>query len=145
MRANFTFINVDDAWAIGFNGDGMVLADNDTGIDETHPAIARHYRGCLKSATCSTWDHNYNWWDATGTYPTNPNDGNSHGTHTAGTMVGDDGGSNQIGVAPGAKSIHCKMLDDSGSGDDTMAMTCFEWNLAPVGPQWGKSPGRHGT
>ena len=46
-------------------------------------------------------------------------------------MVGDDGGSNQIGVAPGAKSIHCKLLDDSGSGDDTTTMTCFQWDLAP--------------
>ena len=28
-----------------------------------------------------------------------------HGTHTMGTIVGDDGGANQIGVAPGAKWI----------------------------------------
>ncbi len=131
IEPSLTFINVDDAWAMGFTGQGIVLADNDTGVDETHPAIARHYRGCLNPPTCSSWDHNYNWWDATGTYPANPGDGNGHGTHTAGTMVGYDGGSNQIGVAPGAQSIHCKLLDDSGSGDDVTTMTCFEWDMAP--------------
>ena len=38
-----------------------------------------------------------------------PCDNNGHGTHTMGTMVGDDGdGANQIGVAPGAKWIAAK-------------------------------------
>ena len=54
IEPNLTFINVDDAWAMGFTGDGIVLADNDTGIDETHPAIARHYRGCLNPPTCTS-------------------------------------------------------------------------------------------
>ena len=36
--------------------------------------------------------------------PTAPCDSNGHGTHTMGTMVGDDGAGNQIGVAPGASS-----------------------------------------
>jgi subtilisin family serine protease len=93
--------------------------------------VARHYRGCLNPPTCSQWDHNYNWWDATGTYPTNPYDGYGHGTHISGTMVGDDGGSNQIGMAPGAQTIHCKNMTDGGSGNDGTLSECFEWDLAP--------------
>jgi hypothetical protein len=54
-----------------------------------------------------------------------------HGTHTTGTMVGDDGGANQIGVAPGAQTVHCKNMTNSGSGDDYTFSTCFEWDLAP--------------
>ncbi len=131
IEPNLTFIKADQAWALGYNGQGTVLAGNDTGLDETHPAIARHYRGCLNPPTCSSWDYNYNWWDATGTYPTNPADGHGHGTHTAGTMVGYDGGSNQIGVAPGAQTIHCKNMTDSGSGVDSYFVTCFQWDLAP--------------
>ncbi|MBE0410772.1 MAG: carboxypeptidase regulatory-like domain-containing protein, partial [Anaerolineales bacterium] len=57
--------------------------------------------------------------------------GHGHGTHTTGTMVGDDGGSNQIGVAPGAQTIHCKNMTDGGSGSDATFIECFEWILAP--------------
>ncbi len=131
VEPNLTFIKADQAWALGYNGQGTVLAGNDTGLDETHPAIARHYRGCLNPPTCSSWDHNYNWWDATGTYPTNPADGHGHGTHTTGTMVGYDGGSNQIGVAPGAQTVHCKNMTDGGGGVDAYFITCFQWDLAP--------------
>ncbi len=130
-EANISFIKADDVWALGYDGSGTIMAGNDTGLDETHPTIARHYRGCLNPPTCTTWDHNYNWWDATGTYPTNPYDGHGHGTHTTGTMVGDDGGANQIGVAPGAQTVHCKNMTDSGSGSDATFTECFQWDLAP--------------
>ncbi len=131
VEPNLTFINADDVWATGVTGQGIVLAGNDTGLDETHPAIAPHYRGCLDPPGCTSWNHNYNWWDATNTYPTNPDDGDGHGTHVTGTMIGDDGAGNQIGVAPGAQTIHCKNLDDSGTGTDATATECLEWDLAP--------------
>ena len=131
VGSNITFIKAPSAWSLGYTGQGTVLAGNDTGLDETHPAIARHYRGCQNPPTCTSWEHNYNWWDATGTYRTNPYDGHGHGTHTTGTMVGDDGGTNQIGVAPGAQTIHCKNMTDSGSGSDATFTTCFQWDLAP--------------
>ena len=43
--------------------------------------------------------------------PPAPCDDSQHGTHTMGTMVGDDGGANQIGMAPGAKWIGCRNMD----------------------------------
>ena len=127
VEPNITFIKATDVWAMGINGEGTVMAGGDTGLQWDHPAIKEHYRG---------WDgmnvdHNYNWWDATGTYPMIPGDGHGHGTHITGTMVGDDGGANQIGVAPGAKTIHCKNMTDWGSGDDGTFITCFQWILAP--------------
>jgi hypothetical protein len=70
-----------------------------------------------------TFNHNYNWWGGAGSPA--PVDGDGHGTHTMGTMVGDDGGSNQIGMAPGAKWIACAGL----GGADTVE--CFEFFLAP--------------
>jgi PKD repeat protein/subtilisin family serine protease len=131
VEPNVTFIKAPQVWALGITGQGMVVADDDTGLDETHPAIAQHYRGCLNPPTCTSWDHNYNWWDATGTYPTDPYDGHGHGTHCTGIMIGDDGTGNQIGVAPGAKTIHCKNMDNGGGGQDAWFLTCFQWNLAP--------------
>jgi hypothetical protein len=46
-------------------------------------------------------------------------------------MVGDDGNGNQIGVAPEAKTIHCKNMTDSGSGSDATFTECFQFDLAP--------------
>jgi subtilisin family serine protease/PKD repeat protein len=131
VEPNISFVRADQAWALGITGEGAVLAGNDTGMDETHPALARHYRGCLNPPTCSSWDHNYNWWDAIGEYPTEPGDENGHGTHTTGTMVGDDGWGNQIGLAPGAQTIHCKNMGDSGGWSEAAFLECFEWDLAP--------------
>jgi len=131
IEPNITFVKAPQVWALGYTGQGTVMAGNDTGLDETHPAIKAHYRGCINPPTCTSYDHNYNWWDATGTYPNDPWDGFGHGTHTTGTMVGDDGGANQIGVAPGAQTIHCKNMTDGGSGDDGTFTTCFQWDLAP--------------
>jgi hypothetical protein len=127
IESNITFIKAPQVWALGYSGQGTVMAGNDTGLQWDHPAIKNKYRGWNGSVA----DHNYNWWDATGTYPTVPADGHGHGTHTTGTMVGDDGGANQIGVAPGAQTIHCKNMTNSGSGSDATFLTCFEWDLAP--------------
>jgi hypothetical protein len=131
IEPNISYVNAPAVWAMGINGSGTIMAGNDTGLDEAHPAIAPHYRGCVDPPACTTFDNNYNWWDATGTYPNDPWDGFGHGTHTTGTMVGDDGGDNQIGMAPGAQTIHCKNMTDGGSGDDNTFLTCFEWDLAP--------------
>ncbi|MBN1581322.1 MAG: S8 family serine peptidase, partial [Anaerolineae bacterium] len=127
LEANLTFVNADDVWAMGYTGSGTVLAGNDTGLNWDHPALINQYRGWDGSAV----DHNYNWWDATGTYPSVPADGHGHGTHTTGTMVGDDGGENQIGMAPNAQTIHCKNMTDGGGGSDATFTECFEWDLAP--------------
>jgi subtilisin family serine protease len=127
IETNITFVNADDVWGLGVTGVGTLLAGNDTGLDWDHPALINQYRGW----DGATADHNYNWWDATGTYPMVPGDGHGHGTHTTGTMVGDDGADNQIGMAPGAQTIHCKNMTDGGSGSDATFTDCFEWDLAP--------------
>lgn len=127
VESNLIFINADDVWALGYDGSTRVVAGNDTGLDWDHPALINQYRGW----DGSTADHNYNWWDSTGTYPTVPDDGHGHGTHTTGTMVGDDGAGAQIGVAPGARMIHCKNMTNTGNGDDNTFTECFEWDLAP--------------
>lgn len=48
-----------------------------------------------------------------------------------GTMVGDDGGANQIGMAPGAKWIACKGCA-SNSCADTDLVACAQWIVAPT-------------
>ena len=69
-------------------------------------------------------NHNYNWHDAihTTTHSSScganspaPCDDYGHGTHTMGTMVGDDRAGNQIGMAPGARWIGCRNMDTAGA------------------------------
>ena len=47
-----------------------------------------------------------------------------------GTALGDDGASNQIGMAPGAQWIGCRNMDE-GVGTPATYLECFEWFLAP--------------
>ncbi|MFI5933094.1 S8 family serine peptidase [Actinoplanes sp. NPDC051494] len=111
-------------------GAGIVVANIDTGADVTHPALKPHYRGTKADGT---FDNNYNWFDPAGVCPVagTPCDNHGHGTHTAGTMVGDDGNGNQIGVAPGATFISAKGCE-SGNCSDTSLLASGQWVLAPT-------------
>ena len=130
-----TQIGAPTVWAAGYTGQGIVVAGQDTGYDWEHPALKNAYRG---------WDgttaaHDYNWHDAIhdndhgsacGINSPTPCDDHSHGTHTMGTMLGDDGGSNQIGVAPGAAWISCRNMAN-GYGTPARYIECFEFFIAP--------------
>jgi subtilisin family serine protease len=110
-------------------GDGIVVASIDTGTQYNHPALVNQYRGNLGGGN---FDHNYNWYDPLDWCPQPvPCDTYGHGTHTMGTMVGDDGGTNQIGVAPEAKWIEADALPD-GNGSDESLLGSGEWLLAPL-------------
>ncbi len=124
---NISRVRAPRAWQRGFTGQGIVLGSIDTGQQWDHPALKSHYRGW----NGSTANHNYNWYDATPPPSNVPIDPYGHGTHTAGTMVGDDGGSNQIGVAPGAQWMSCRSMDSNGFGSPDTYITCFEFMIAP--------------
>lgn len=135
-------IKADSVWNMhGVTGAGVVVGGQDTGYEWYHPAIKDQYRGY--DSNMDTVNHNYHWHDAihqidshnSGSNPCGldsavPCDDHNHGTHTAGTMVGDDGGSNQIGVAPGAKWIGCRNME-RGWGTLATYMECFQWFIAP--------------
>jgi serine protease AprX len=134
-------VHAPELWKLGFTGQDIVVANQDTGVRWTHNALKPHYRGW--DAGTQTADHNYNWHDSihhdidgNGTNPCGfdsrqPCDDNAHGTHTTGTAVGDDGAGNQIGVAPGAKWIGCHNMD-SGTGRPETYTECFQFFIAPT-------------
>jgi subtilisin family serine protease len=120
-------------WAQGFNGQNIVVGAADTGYRWDHGAIKGKYRGWNGSVA----NHDFNWHDSvhTGGGSCGPNsvvpcDDNGHGTHTAGTAIGDDGAANQVGMAPGAKWIGCRNMN-VGAGTPATYMECFEFFLAP--------------
>jgi len=118
-------------WSLGIKGQNVVIAGQDTGYQWNHPALINQYRGW----NGLTADHNYNWHDSIISPQLDcgsaPCDDNSHGTHTMGTMVGDDGAGNQIGVAPEAQWVGCRNMD-LGYGTPATYMDCFQWFLEPT-------------
>jgi subtilisin family serine protease len=119
-------------------GQGIVVAGQDTGVEWQHPALKPHYRGVKADGTVS---HDFNWHDSIhhaivgtpnpcGYDSPAPCDDDEHGTHTMGTMVGDDGQGTVTGMAPEAKWIACHNMDQ-GTGTPASYIECFEYFLAP--------------
>lgn len=127
---NIDRIKAPQVWdQFGVRGEGIVVANIDSGVDFTHPAVAGQYRG---RGADGSYDHNYNWFDPGGACPTAaPCDNNDHGTHTMGTMVGDDGGANKTGVAPGAKWIAAKGCETSSCSEASL-LAAGQWIVAPT-------------
>jgi serine protease AprX len=127
-------VNAPSVWAMGFTGAGIVIGELDTGTRWTHAALKPKYRGW----NGTTANHNYNWHDAIhtgggicGPDTHAPCDDTGHGTHTAGITVGDDGAGNQVGVAPGARWIGCRNMDQ-GNGTPARYTECFQFMIAPT-------------
>ncbi|MGW2474013.1 S8 family serine peptidase [Streptomyces sp. NPDC001665] len=127
---NIDRVNAPKVWdEYGVRGDGIVIGSIDTGVDYQHPALAAAYRGMKADGT---YDHAYDWFDATRTCGTAaPCDDQGHGTHTMGTMVGDDGAANAIGVAPGARWIAAKACTTADCPRQAL-LDAGQWMLAPT-------------
>ncbi|MEN9612896.1 MAG: hypothetical protein RLZZ628_3710 [Bacteroidota bacterium] len=132
-----TQIHADSVWAMGIRGAGAVVGGADTGYDWTHPALKKSYRGWNNA----TEDHHYNWHDAIRLDSTRPNkcgynllspcDDDSHGTHTMGTAAGVGNDTLKIGVAPEARWIAARNMNQ-GDGTLQSYIECFEWFIAPT-------------
>lgn len=141
---NVSKVGAPALWELGHTGQGLVYANLDTGVDWEHPALKTHYRGFDAAGGAAT--HDYNWWDAVHgeidgdgvnacgydlMVPCDDSAPISHGSHTMGTAIGDDGSGNQIGVAPGAKWIGCRSME-SGLGRPSTYLECLQFFLAPT-------------
>ena len=108
------------------------MANIDSGVLFNHAALVNQYAGY----DGGSFDHNYHWFDSVNDQDT-PYDDNGHGSHTMGTILGDDAppgggvGTNQIGVAPGARWIGVKAFSAGGTGSTTDIHEAFQWVLAP--------------
>ena len=136
IEPGINYTHAPQVWALGFTGQDIVVGSADTGVRWTHDALKPHYRGWDGQNA----DHNYNWHDAIHDSVNNPCgndspfpcDDDSHGSHTTGTTIGDDGMGNQIGMAPGAKWIACRNIDGPQDlGSPARYIECMEFFLAP--------------
>ena len=120
------------AWDVT-QGEGVVVAIVDTGIDYNHPDISANvWTNAAEIPDNGIDDDNNGFvddvrgWDFVGTtlgQPTednDPYDGHFHGTHVAGTVAATgNNGVGVVGVAWKARVMAVKGLDDTGSGYDS--------------------------
>lgn len=100
------------AWKAGYDGTGVDVAVLDTGIDATHPDVKGRIAAAKDFSDSGSTD-----------------DGNGHGTHVASTIAGSGArsGGKHVGIAPGARLLVGKVLDDAGSGEDSGILAGMQW------------------
>jgi len=133
-------VRAPDTWALGINGSGTRVAVLDTGVEITHPDLAG------KMWTDNPADPTYpgGWieFDSNGNIVigSTPHDTDGHGTHTSGTVVGDNASGTAIGVAPGAWLMHALILP-YGGGTFAQLVAGMQWAIAPT-DQYGNPAGQ---
>ena len=125
---NLQMMNVPEVHKKGLKGEGMTVAIIDSGVDGTHPALKDKWRGKGKE------DVSAHWLDTTYEHDETPADKSGHGTHVAGSIVGEEkDGKNKIGVAPNAQWIAAKVFNAEGETSDFQLIEAGEWVMAPGG------------
>jgi subtilisin family serine protease len=124
VQWNVSMIGADRVWEeFGVRGEGIVIGQSDSGADVNHPELKESYRGNASG-------DDYNWFDPWNGEPS-PYDEGGHGTHTLGTIVGQNG----IGIAPGASWFACANLNRN-LANPALYLDCMQFMLAPF-PQDG--------
>ncbi|MEU5964205.1 S8 family serine peptidase [Micromonospora parva] len=116
LDRNLEQIAASDAWQAGWTGKGSTVAVLDTGADFTHPDLV--------GRVADRADFTAEGGDAV--------DHNGHGTHVAATIAGTGAAAQgqRRGVAPDARLMIGKVLDDHGSGEDSGIIAGMEWAAA---------------
>ena len=116
-------VNAPQVWSYngstGYNGNGVVVAVVDSGVDYNHIDIA----GSMWNGGTDFPHHGYDVCNN----DNDPMDDYCHGTHVAGIVAGQGNAGTQTGIAPGAKIMAVKVLDDTGYGSDADLITGVEF------------------
>lgn len=110
-------------WEDSNQGEGIVIAVIDTGIDTDHPDLK---------------DQIIDGRNFTSDYDGDPNifeDNNGHGTHVSGTIAASLNNEGVVGVAPKAKILSLKALTGGGSGNYEWIINAINYAVDWRGPE----------
>ena len=99
-------INADDAWALGYEGQGIIVAVIDTGVDYNHIDLKNNMWHDTAAGYHYGWDFYNN--------DNDPMDDLGHGTHCAGSVAGYGAAGTETGVAPSATIMALRVNYYSG-------------------------------
>jgi subtilisin family serine protease len=137
----------------GYRGDGVVIAVLDTGVDNEHRSL-NDFDDVNDDPTDNANEYSdpkfVGGFDATSTVQnpnndTDPDDGNGHGTHVAGTALGTgDSRRTWMGVAPGAYLVDVKVLTDAGGTNSQNSIAGIQWCTQNANNDWGNNDSSKG-
>ncbi len=117
---NVTKINAHLVWALGYDGEGVIVSVIDSGVNYNHVDLANN-----------VWQHPdfpYHGWNFVNNN-NNPMDDHGHGTHCAGTVAGDGTAGSQTGVAPKATIMCLKVLNSGGGGSESYVWAAAQFSV----------------
>ena len=119
ITPNVIQVGANQVWETGYTGQGVVVAVIDTGVNYNHVDVADHL-----------WDggeefphHGYDVYNN----DNNPMDDQGHGSHCAGTVLGDGTAGSQTGMAPDATLMAVKCLNSQGGGGADPIAAGIQW------------------
>ena len=110
---NLDQVNIPEVWSSGYTGSGVVVSVIDTGVDATHPEFAGRMvpgRDFISGGNGFL-------------------DENSHGTHVAGTIAAANNFIGVTGVAPEARIMPVRVLDQDGNGSLSDVISGIRWSV----------------
>ena len=118
-------VNAPAVWSYnggsGYTGNGVIVAVLDTGVNYNHIDIA----GSMWDGGSEFPHHGYDVVN----HDNDPMDDYGHGSHCAGIVAGQGNAGTQTGIAPGAKIMAIKVMDDTGYGGDEQLFEGVEFAL----------------
>ncbi|MGB4082992.1 MAG: S8 family serine peptidase [Candidatus Fermentibacter daniensis] len=106
-------------WALGYDGEGIVVAVIDTGVNYNHLDLRTHMWHDTPA------NLHYGWDMASG--DGDPMDESGHGTHCAGSVASDGTAGTVCGVAPGATIMAVRVLTSVSPDAEVNVMDGFQW------------------
>lgn len=119
IMPNVTQVNADQVWALGYTGEGVVVAVIDSGVNYNHLDLADH----LWDGGTEFPHHGFDVYNN----DNDPMDDHGHGSHCAGTVCGDGTAGSQTGMAPDATLMCIKCLDADGNGGAEKISQGIQW------------------
>ena len=137
----------------GYNGEGVVIAVLDTGVDNEHRAL-NDFDDVDDEPDSDPSSYNDQKWvagfDATSSASNpdgtvDPDDGQGHGTHVAATALG-TGGADRVhtGSGMGAFLVDIKVLTDSGGTNSQASLNGIQWMINNKDTNWGNNDSSRG-
>ena len=119
ITQNVIQVGADQVWEQGYTGQGVVVAVIDTGVNYYHVDVADH----LWDGGVEFPHHGYD----VKNHDNDPMDDHGHGSHCAGTVLGDGTAGSQTGMAPDATLMCVKSIGSDGNGGAQSISEGIQW------------------